>query len=72
MSQFVRVRLANGTHKSIPAASAEAAGLKPLKQPALNRDGTVAPEKPRVPLGGAVSATSSTNEAKASDTPEEG
>jgi hypothetical protein len=72
MADWVRVRLANGAHKSIPAAAAEAAGLKPLKQPALNRDGTPAPLKPRVPLGGAASATSSTPEANASDTPEEG
>lgn len=71
--KFVRVRFDNGSEGSIPEAHAELGGLKPLKRPALNRDGSVAPTKHRTPLGGAASADHITPEARpASDAPKEG
>jgi len=57
MSDFVRVREENGVEVSMPARVAEAAGLKPLKKDATARDGSVLPDKPRVPLGGAAAET---------------
>ena len=57
MSDFVRVREENGIEVSMPAAVAEAAGLKPLKKDAIHRDGSILPPKPRVPLGGASAET---------------
>ena len=60
MPEFVRVRLANGSEASIPAAHAERADLTPLdKKPALNRDGSLAPTKPRVAKGAAAATTKS-------------
>lgn len=56
MSELVRVRLQNGGHASIPAARAEALGLKPLKSPARLRDGRPSPFKPRA-FKSAVAAT---------------
>lgn len=54
MSDFVRVRAENGSEVSVPAAVAEAAGLKPLKQSAYSPDGSIRPEKHRVRLGAAT------------------
>ena len=54
--KFVRVRLENGTEKSVPEVVAETSGYKPLNKPTHGRDGRLLPEKPRVPLGGAASA----------------
>lgn len=74
MTEFVRVRLENGTEKSVPAAVASRYGYKPLKKPTHNRDGALKPPKPRVPLGGgAASADHTRPEARpASDAPQEG
>lgn len=57
MPKFVRVRLENGTEKSVPEAVAQRYGYKPLNKPTHGRDGQIKPPKPRVPLGGAASAT---------------
>ena len=70
--KFVRVRLENGTEKSVPEVVAERYGYKPLKKPTHGRDGRLLPPKPRVPLGGAVSADHLHPEAPASDAPKEG
>ena len=50
--KFVRVRLENGTEKSVPEVVAEVNGYKPLKKPTHGRDGRLLPPKHRVPLGG--------------------
>lgn len=71
MPDFVYVRLENGGHASIPARLAESTGLKPLKQSAYNRDGTLRAFKPRIPKGGAVAATTSSAEADASEVQED-
>lgn len=60
---LVRVRLENGAHHTLTREQAEAAGLKPLKQPAVRRDGTPVPTKHRAPLGGAASAATTNPEA---------
>lgn len=49
--KFVRVRLENGTEKSVPEVVAKTSGYKPLDKPTHGRDGRLLPEKPRVPLG---------------------
>lgn len=67
MSEFVRVRLANGSHKSMPTASAQSAGLRPLKQPALNRDGSLARTKHRVNLDGSRVSAAPTEAVDASE-----
>lgn len=73
LPDYVRVRLANGSHVSMPAKRADQLGLKPLKQPGLNRDGTIRPAKHRTALGGGrVSATNTpTTEADASESKED-
>lgn len=63
VNDFVRVRAENGAHVTIPRITAEAAGLKPLKQPAFGRDGRPAPIKPRLPLGGTGSGSKTPSEA---------
>ena len=63
MTEFVRVRLDNGAHKSIPAHRAEALKLPTLKSPALRPDGTPAPTKHRVDKSGAAVAAPTKNEA---------
>lgn len=70
MPDFVRVRAENGSEVSIPAAVAEAAGLKPLKQSAYNPDGSLRPEKHRVTRGAAAAITPS-SEADASPVQED-
>lgn len=67
---LVRVRLENGSHKTITAERAEALGLKPLKQSPTRRDGSPAPTKHRVDLG--AGRSKSTTEAPASTAPKEG
>ena len=57
--KFVRVRLENGTEKSLPETVAETSGYKPLDKPTHGRDGRLLPPKHRTPLGGAASATKS-------------
>ena len=69
MPKFVRVRLENGTEKSVPEAVAETNGYKPLNKPTHGRDGRLIPPKHRVPLGGAASATKADAARVSSDTP---
>lgn len=57
MTEFVRVRAENGSEISVPIAVAEGAGLKPLKQSPYNPDGSIRPEKHRVPRGAGAAAT---------------
>jgi len=73
LPDYVRVRLDNGSHVSVSRARADQLGLKPLKQPGLNRDGTIRPAKHRTALGGGrVSATNTpTTEADASESKED-
>jgi len=71
-TKFVRVRLENGTEKSIPAAVAQRYGYKPLRKPTHTRDGALKPPKPRVPLGGAVSADHPNPEARPASDAQEG
>lgn len=68
MPKFVRVRLENGTEKSVPEQVAETNGYKPLNKPTHGRDGRLLPPKPRVPLGGAASATTADAARVTSDT----
>ena len=68
MTEFVRVRLENGTEKSVPVAVAENHSYKPLDKPTHGRDGRLLPPKPRVPLGGAASATTADAARVTSDT----
>ena len=56
MPEFVRVRLENGTEKSVLKAVADRYGYKALSKPTHGRDGRIRPPKHRVPLGGAASA----------------
>jgi len=71
-TEFVRVRLENGTEKSVPAAVAKRYGYKPLKKPTHNRDGALKAPKPRVPLGGAASADHTNPEARPVSDAQEG
>ena len=59
MTKFVRVRLENGTEKSVPETVAETSGYKPLDKPTHGRDGRLLPPKHRVPLGTSASAKKS-------------
>ena len=70
--KYVRVRLDNGTEKTVTEVVANLYGYKPLKKPTHGRDGRILPPKPRVPLGGAGSADHPHPEAPASDAPKEG
>lgn len=70
LPDFVRVRAENGSHISIPRAIADSAGLKPLKQSALGRDGRPLPPKHRAFERGSA-ATTTTNEADASESKED-
>ena len=72
MPKFVRVKLENGSEKSIPEVVAQTSGYKVLNKPTHGRDGRLLPPKHRVPLGGAASADRIRNEAPASDRPKEG
>lgn len=56
-SKFVRVRLENGTEKSVPEVVAETSGYKVLDKPTHGRDGRLLSPKHRVPLGTASAAT---------------
>ena len=69
--EYVRVRLENGSHATLTREQAEAAGLKPLKQDALRRDGSPRPTKHRLDLS-AGRSQSTTTEAPASNAPKEG
>ena len=76
---FVRVRLDNGTEKSVPEAVALRYNLEPLDKPTHGRDGRMLPPKPRVPLGMSASAaprksrktTSATKSAAADESQED-
>ena len=57
MPNFVRIRLENGTEKTVTDVVAKRYGYKPLDKPTHTPDGRIKPPKPRVPLGGAASAT---------------
>ena len=57
-TEYVRVRMHNGTHKSISKSHAERLGLQQLKQDAVGRDGRPLPPKHRVDLGTASAAKS--------------
>lgn len=61
MPKHVRVRLENGTEKTVTEVVAQRYGYKPLRKPTHGRDGRMLPPKPRVPLGGAASAATSTD-----------
>lgn len=71
MTEFVRVRLDNGAHKSIPAHRAEALKLPTLKSPALRRDGSPATTKHRVTKGAAVATTTPNEATDASESKED-
>ena len=64
--KFVRVRLENGTEKSIPEVVAETSGYKVLDKPTHGRDGRLLPPKHRTPLGVAASAKKSSTAKAAS------
>ena len=70
--KYVRVKLENGTEKTVTEIVAQRYGYKALNKPTHGRDGRLLPPKPRVPLGGAVSADHTRTEAPASDRPKEG
>lgn len=71
--KFVRVRLENGSEKSVPEVVAQTSGYTVLKKPTHGRDGRLLPPKHRVPLGGAAVADHTKAEARpASDRPKEG
>jgi hypothetical protein len=55
--KFVRVRLENGTEKSVPEVVAKTSDYKVLDKPTHGRDGRLLPPKHRTPLGGAASAS---------------
>lgn len=57
--KFVRVRLENGTEKSVPEVVAETSGYKVLDKPTHGRDGRLLPPKHRTPLGVAAAAKKS-------------
>ena len=56
--KFVRVRLENGTEKTIAKIVADIHGFVPLDKPTHGRDGRPLPDKHRVPLGTASAAKS--------------
>lgn len=68
--KFVRVRLDNGTEKSIPEIVAQTSGYKVLDKPTHGRDGRLLPPKHRVPLGVAASAKKSTTPKEAAASPD--
>lgn len=71
--KYVRVKLENGTEKSVTETVAEINGYKALNKPTHGNDGRLLPPKPRTPLGGAASADHTKTEARpASDRPKEG
>ena len=71
--KFVRVRLENGTEKTVTEIVAQRYGYKALNKPTHGRDGRLLPPKHRVPLGGAAVADNTRTEARpASDRPKEG
>ena len=67
--KFVRVRLDNGTEKTVTDVVARRYGYKSLNKPTHNPDGRIKPPKPRVPLGGAASADKADAARVTSDTP---
>lgn len=71
--KFVRIKLENGTEKTVTQVVADRYGYKALNKPTHGNDGRLLPPKPRTPLGGAVSADHTKTEARpASDRPKEG
>lgn len=60
MTEFVRVRLENGAHASLPAGFAESHSLPTLKQDAVGRDGKALPDKPKT-TGASSSGSKETN-----------
>ena len=58
--KYVRVRLENGSEKTVTEVVANRYGYKPLDKATHGRDGRPLPTKPRVPLGTAASAKKST------------
>ena len=70
-TEYVRVRMHNGTHKSISKAHAERLGLQQLKQDAVGRDGRPLPPKHRVDLGTASAATRKSPAKSAADESQE-
>lgn len=57
MTEFVRVRLENGAHASVPAGFAERHSLPTLKQDAVGRDGKALADKPKTTAKKAGSST---------------
>lgn len=72
MTNFVRVRLENGSEASIPESHAVMAGLAPLRKPALSRDGSPAPTKHRVKRAESQPTTSTPEASPASESAQEG
>ena len=72
--KYVRVRLENGSEKTVTEVVAQTNGYKALNKPTHGRDGRPLPPKHRTPLGGrAASADHTETEARpASDRPKEG
>ena len=64
MSEFVRVRLDNGTEKTVTTVVANRYGYKALDKPTHGRDGRPLAPKHRVPLGTSASAKSPRAKAK--------
>ena len=60
MPEYVRVRLENGTEKTVTTVVADLYGYKALDKPTHGLDGRVLPPKHRQPLGTPASAKKST------------
>lgn len=57
MTDFVRVRVENGSHVSLDRDYAEAHNLKPLKQPAVGTDGRTLPAKHKTTVDKSAAAS---------------
>lgn len=60
MTEFVRVRLENGAHASLPAGFAESHNLPVLKQDAVGLDGKALVDKPKTTGTASASGSKST------------
>ena len=64
MSEFIRVRAADGGEASVPAAYEQAFDMKPLAKPAVDRFGRPLPPKPRANLSRAAETAEAPAEAQ--------
>ena len=71
MSELVRARLEDGTHATVGASFAKSHGLAVLKQPAVGRDGTALPAKPKTSVAAASDKKKNTTQAAESVAPKE-